>query len=158
MTIRSYLKTYETLLNKAYSYVSDDQSELIRDLLSGLEDEAMAFRVAARGHASICAAVKDILIQSHQRDYLRKWVKSKVAAVVPIGEAVLGKAIEELTKSLLTSQKENSDKLKEVLALKTVNPGRSGAESKPRTYSKADRSSDKCYQCQLEKNDAGVVN
>lgn len=95
-TIGSYLETYETLLNEAYARVPDDQSELIRDLLSGLKDEAMACCIAACGHATIRATVKDILIQSHWRDYLRKQVKHKVAVIIPTGEAALGKAIEEL--------------------------------------------------------------
>lgn len=63
----------------------------------------MACRIAARGHNTIRDTVRDILVQSHRRDYLRKRVKIKTATIVPTGKAVYGKAIEELTKSLMTS-------------------------------------------------------
>lgn len=76
----------------------------------------MVCRIAA----TIRNTVRDILIQSHRRDYLRKRIKSRTAAVVPSGEAVLGKVIEELTKSWMNSQQENNAKLSEVLALRTA--------------------------------------
>lgn len=51
-----------TLFNEAYEVVPADQSELICDLLGGLEDEAMAGRIAAKQHETIREKVDDIII------------------------------------------------------------------------------------------------
>lgn len=60
-SVRPYLKMLETLINEAYEEVPPDQSELVRDLLSGLDDESMAQRIVAKQHETIRDAVADIL-------------------------------------------------------------------------------------------------
>lgn len=70
-SIQVSLKMYETLLNEAYEEVPQDQSELIRVLLSGLEDEQMAQQIAAQELGTIKEAVADILKNVSRGDFLR---------------------------------------------------------------------------------------
>lgn len=87
-----------TLFNEAYEVVPADQSELICDLLGGLEDEAMARRIAAKQHETIREKVDDIIIYVHRGDFLRKRKQGKVSAVEPLQNEILKRAVEHWTK------------------------------------------------------------
>lgn len=48
-----HLNAYEVLLNEAYNHIPEDQTALVRDLLSGLENRDMALLIAAFQHETV---------------------------------------------------------------------------------------------------------
>lgn len=141
--VRPYLKLFETLLKE----VPADQSELVRDLLSGLDDENMAQRIAAKQHETIREAVADILKHVTRKDFLRRRRHEKVAAVAPVGEEMVKGAVAELTQTIWAMQKENNEKFAKVMAISTSAKATPPEKIPTRAPRRAGRE-DKCHRCQ----------
>lgn len=99
-------------MNEVYDPIPTEEADLVLDKLSGLEDRDMAARIAAKVHDTVREAVKDILKHAHHSDFLRTMASGKIAALEAASREVIQKAVEQMTKKLLSRKKGQSSGLR----------------------------------------------
>ena len=145
-SLRAYINTFEVLLNEAFEILPNDQTELIRDFLSGLEDWEMAKRIATHRYVDLRKVVALTLKYAQRSDFLRPRKSGKVSAVdsspPPSESAIYKSALEEMTQSFVASQKEVRDQIAQVLSAQVQKPPTNGNNGKRHASA-----NDKCYRC-----------
>ena len=149
-TLRAYLQTAEVLFNEAYTEMPEDQGDLIRDLLSGMEDYGLAKKVAVCQYTTLKQVIDEVMRLNGVGDFLKPRTKGKVHALWETeeehGDSLMQRIIETITTIFREERKRNKEEIVSAIQqhLPLPKPQQNRSPRTPRLATKDDR----CYRCQ----------